>query len=141
MGFSGRNQKFKQFFRPKTGELRKKKKKGIHPKNVMKYEIRCQSTKITKIPLANTNLGLDLYSRGPEPVNFFGAQSSLGGHNFCLGVTSSRLGGHGPGMPPRGAEPDLWWLNMGKAGDLNPRKKGLVKVLLEHSALKIVEIA
>ena len=40
--------------------------------------------------------GLDLHSGSPEPINFFGAQFSLGGHNF-------RLGGHGPGMPPRGA--------------------------------------
>ena len=24
----------------------------------------------------------------------------LRGHNFCLGGTNSRLGGHGPGMPP-----------------------------------------
>ena len=31
--------------------------------------------------------GLDLHSSNPEPINFFGAQSSLGGHNF-------RLGGH-----------------------------------------------
>ena len=30
---------------------------------------------------------------------------------------------------------------MGKAGDLSPRKKGQVKVLLEHSAIKIVELA
>ena len=30
---------------------------------------------------------------------------------------------------------------MGKASDLSLRKKGQVKVLLEHSALKIVEIA
>ena len=31
-GFSGRNQKFKRFFRPKTGYLqkKKKKKKGLH---------------------------------------------------------------------------------------------------------------
>ena len=34
------------------------------------------------------------------------------------------------------------WLKIGKAGDLSPRKKkGHVKVLLEHSGLKIVEIA
>ena len=43
------------------------------------HEIRCQSTKITKIPLANTNSGLNLHSSSPEPVNFFGAQSWLGG--------------------------------------------------------------
>ena len=117
-GFSGRNRKFKRFFLPKTGDLQKKrsslklqgifrpkseiqtvfpaknrcspKKKGLHPKNVTKSDVSCQSTK-------NTNLDLDLRSRSPEPVNFFGAQSSLGGG------TSSQLGGHGPGMPPGGA--------------------------------------
>ena len=32
-GFSGRNQKFKRFFRPKTSDL---PKKSLHPKNVVK---------------------------------------------------------------------------------------------------------
>ena len=67
------------------------------------YGIRCESIKITKIQAVNTNfgvLGLDLNFKSPEPVNFFGAQSSLGGHNFCLGGPSSHLEGHGPGMPP-----------------------------------------
>ena len=62
----------------------------------MFYEIRCESTKITKLRAVSMNLGvsgLDLHSKIPEPVNFFGAQSSLGGYNF-------RLGGHGLGMPP-----------------------------------------
>ena len=40
------------------------------------HEIRCQ---FTKIPVANTNLSLDLHSSSPKPVTFFGAQSSLGG--------------------------------------------------------------
>ena len=36
-GYSGRNQKFKRLFRPKTGDLQQKKKKnGLHLKNVMK---------------------------------------------------------------------------------------------------------
>ena len=43
--------------------------------------------------MADTNLGLDLHSSSPEPGNFFGAQSSLGGAQFSFG-------GHGPGMPP-----------------------------------------
>ena len=69
----------------KTGE----KKRSSSPKC---HDIRCQSTKITKIPLANTNLGLDLHSSSPEPVNFFGSQSSLGRHS--------------PEMHPRGAGPE-----------------------------------
>ena len=74
------------------------------------YEIRCDSTKITKkqFLLANSRavktnlivLGLDSHSSNPEPVNFFGAQFSLEGHNFHLGGTSSHLEGHGPGIPP-----------------------------------------
>ena len=68
------------------------------------YEIRCESTKITKIRAENTNLGvlgLDLHFNSPKPVNFFEAQSSLvGGTIFVWGGTSSDLGGHGPGMPP-----------------------------------------
>ena len=81
------------------------------------YEIRCESTKITKkqyllasYKTVNINvgvLGLDLHSSSPEPVNFFGAQFSLGGHNFRLGGTSNHLGGARPGMPPSGAGPEL----------------------------------
>ena len=36
-GFFGRNWNFKRFFRPKTGDLQKKK--GLHPKNVMKFGV------------------------------------------------------------------------------------------------------
>ena len=45
-------------------------------------------------------LGLDLHSSSPEPVNFFGAQSSLGAHK-------QSFGGHDAGIPPRGARPAL----------------------------------
>ena len=58
------------------------------------YEILCESTKITKKQFflansraVNTNLrvlGLDLPSGSPELVNFFGAQSSLGGAQFSF---------------------------------------------------------
>ena len=86
----------------------KTKKKGLQSKEF--YEIRCESTKITKKQFllansraVNTNLGvlgLALHSSSPESVNFFGAQSSLGGHNFRLGGTSSHLGGTSPECPP-----------------------------------------
>ena len=46
--------------------------------------------------------GLELHSNGTESVNFFWAQSSLGGHNSRLGGSSSGLGGGGtaPKCPP-----------------------------------------
>ena len=89
--FPPRNRKFKQFFRPKTGDLQKKRSSS---------QIRCQSTK-------NTNLGLDLHSSSPDPVNSSGRSPRLGGHSFRLGGTGSHLGGHGPGMPPRGAGSEI----------------------------------
>ena len=65
------------------------------------HEIRCESTKITKIRAVNTNLGvlgLDLHSNSPEPVNFFGAQFSLGegGTIFVWGSTAPECP---PGRP------------------------------------------
>ena len=44
--------------------------------------------------------GLELPISGTEPVTFFWAQCSLGGHNSCLRGTSSYLGAHGPEMLP-----------------------------------------
>ena len=71
------------------------KKKVFIPKNVTKSGVSQQKT---------SNLGLDLHSGNPEPVNFFRAQSLLGGAQFSFGRgKSSQLGGHGPGMLPRGA--------------------------------------
>ena len=101
-GFSGRNHKFKRFFRPKTGDLQKKKRLSSQKC----HEILCQSTKITKIPLANTNLGLALHFSCPKPVNFFGAQSSLGGAQFSFGENRQSFGGARPRNAPRGAGPD-----------------------------------
>ena len=72
------------------------------------YEIRCESTKITKIRAVNTNLGilgLDLHFNSPEPVNFFGAQSSLGGAQFSFGGHKQSFGGVWPRNAPRGAGP------------------------------------
>ena len=83
-GFSAPNRKFKQCFQPKTGDLQKK-----GSSSQKRHEIRCQSTK-------NTNLGLD-------PVNFFGAQSSLGGHGFRLGRHKQSFGGARPRYAPHGA--------------------------------------
>ena len=100
-GFSGRNREFKRFFQPKTGNLQKKRSSSQKC-----HEIRCQSTKITKIPVANTNLGLDLHSSSPEPVNFFGEQSSLRGAQFSFGGAQAAIwGGTAPEYPP--VAPDL----------------------------------
>ena len=53
----------------------------------------------------NTNLGVlgfDLHSKSPEPVNFFGAQSSLGGVQFSFGGHKQSFGGARPrNAPPR----------------------------------------
>ena len=84
-------QKFKGIFRPKTSDLQKKRSSSQK-----RREIRFKSTK-------NTNLGLDLRSKSPEPINFFGVQSSLGGVQFSFGGHKQSVGGHCPGMPPRGA--------------------------------------
>ena len=63
-----------------------KKKRSSSQK---RHEIQCQSTK-------DTNLGLDLHSSSPEPVKFFGAQSSAGGAQLSFG-------GARPRYAPRGA--------------------------------------
>ena len=58
------------------------------------HKIWCQSTK-------NTNLDLDLRSRSPKPVNFFEAQSSLGGSQFsCGGAQADSWGDTAPICPP-----------------------------------------
>ena len=68
----------------------KKKKRSSSQKC---HEIRCQSTKLSKIPVASTNLGLDLHSSSPKLVNFFGAQSSLGGAQFSFGGAQAVIWG------------------------------------------------
>ena len=71
------------------------------------HEIRFESTKITRKQFLLTNSraistilrvsGFDLHSSSPEPINFFGAQSSLvgaqllfGGHKQSFGVAQPR---------------------------------------------------
>ena len=121
-GFSGRNRKFKRFFRPKTDDFQKKrsfpnlqeifrpileiqavfraeikwspKKRSSSQK---RHEIRGHSTK-------NTNLSLDLHSSSPEPVNFSGAQSLLGGAQFSFGGDEQSVGGAQLRYAPRGSE-------------------------------------
>ena len=69
------------------------KKKKTSPSQ-KRHKIWCQSTK-------HTNLDLDLRSRSPDPVNFFGAQSSLGEAQFSFGGTQAlSWGGTAPVCPP-----------------------------------------
>ena len=103
--FWSSSQKFCDFSR--ILKCRTKKKRSSSQKF---YEIRCESTKIMKIRAVNTNLGvlgLDLLSNSPEPVNFFGAQSSLRGAQFSFGGAQAVIwGGTAPECPPpRGAGP------------------------------------
>ena len=44
--------------------------------------------------------GLELHFSGTKPVTFFGAQSSLGGHNFCFVGRCSDLGRTALECPP-----------------------------------------
>ena len=60
--------------------------------------------KLRKILAVNTNLGvlgLDFHFSSPEPVNFFWAQSSLGGAQFSFGGAQAVIwGGTAPECPP-----------------------------------------
>ena len=79
------------------------KKESLRPKSFMST----QKLKKKKVPArefwaVSTNLGvlcLDLHSSSPEPVNFVGAQSSLGGCNFCLRGHKQPIGGTAPECP------------------------------------------
>ena len=66
-------------------------KKGSLLQNLQKKQLLLTNS---GVPISILRVsGLELHSSGTEPVTFLGAQSSLWVHN-------SRLGGHGPGMPP-----------------------------------------
>ena len=58
---------------------------------------------IPRMSLNYENFGLDLHYSSPEPVNFFGAQSSLGGAQFSFGGHKKSFGGARPRYAPRGA--------------------------------------
>ena len=82
---------------------RPKKKKKRRSSSQQFYEIRCEYTKIMKIRAVNTNLGvlgLDSHSNSLEPVNFFGAQSSLGGAQFSFGGAQAVIRGARPRNAP-----------------------------------------
>ena len=95
-GFSNRNHKFKHFFRLKTGDLQKEKK-GLKVFTGLLKDFPAEITNLNifsgrkrviskKAPI----WGLGLHFSSPEPVNFFGAESSLGGHKESFGGTRPR---------------------------------------------------
>ena len=105
----------------KTKKKKNKTKQGLQCKEF--YEIRCESTKLTKkqLLLANSRavnsnlgvLGLDLHSSSPEPVSIFGAQSSLGGGTIIVwGGTSCHLGGTAQECPS--VAPGLFWVKFSR---------------------------
>ena len=85
---------------------------GVSPQKQLVYMAKSTKkqfllTKFRVITSILRVLGLDLHSSSTEPVNFFGAQFSLGRAQFSFvgGGTNSDLGERGSGMPPRGAGP------------------------------------
>ena len=105
-GFSGRKRKFKRYFRPKTGDLQKKKSslilRGIFwPQSEKKrsssqkrHEIRCQSTK-------NTIWAWICTPVAPSLLISSGHSHRLGGRNFRLGGAQAVIwGGTAPVCPP-----------------------------------------
>ena len=113
-GFSGRNRKFKRFFRPKAGDLQKKKKKRSSPKlrgifrpktGDLKKKTRSSSQNVTKSAVSPPKSLIWISICAPEAPTLFissGHSPRLGGgHNFRLGGHKHSVGGgHGPGMPP-----------------------------------------
>ena len=96
------NSEIPTFFRPKIGDLQKKK--GLHPKNVMKSGVSTQ--KLRKYRWQTPIRASICTPVAPSLLISSGHSPRMGGHNFHLGGTSSHLGGYGPGMPPpRGAGP------------------------------------
>ena len=122
---------------PRILKWRPKKKEKKRSSSKTFYEIRCESTKIMKKQFllansraVNTNsgvLGLNLHSSSPEPVNFFGAQSSLGGAQFLLGGAQAVNWG----ARPQNAPP---WL---RAWKLANQVVEIVKPSFFDNALKV----
>ena len=100
----------------------KTKNKGLHPEIYENFDDLVGATTQTnnlyckiykkKFLLTNSGLinsilgvsGLELHSSRTEPVNFFEAQSSLREAQFSFWDAQAVIwGGHGLGIPPRGA--------------------------------------
>ena len=88
----------------RTKKVKTKKKKRSSSQKF--YEIRCESTKITKIWAANTNLGVLV---APSLLIFSGHSPRLGGTIFVWGAQVVIWGGTVPECPlPRGARPETF---------------------------------
>ena len=89
--FSRRNRNSKRFFRPKTGDL-KKKKKGLHSKNVTKSGVSPQKTLICASICT---------PEAPSLLIFSGHSPRLGGAQFSFrGAQAASWGGTAPVCPP-----------------------------------------
>ena len=96
-GFSSRNQNFKRFFRPKTGDL-KKKKKGLHPKSIMKSGVSLQ--KLQKYRSQTPIWASICTPIAPSLLISSGHSPRLGGAIFVWGAQAVIWGGTAPECPP-----------------------------------------
>ena len=76
--------------------------------------------------------GLEMRSSGTNPVTFFGAQSSLGGHNFRLGGHKRWFGGHGSRNSPHRTGPVTIVMIVAEVCVYNTEK------LLKHASVNFV---
>ena len=97
--FSGRNQKFKWFFRLKTSDLQKKKVFTEISRDFL-AEIEVSSGFSNFKSIKNTNLGLDLRSKAPNLLISSGHSPRLGEHNFRLGGHKQSVEGARPRYAP-----------------------------------------
>ena len=94
----GEDRKFRGIFQPKTGDLKKKKEKGLHPKYVIKSGVSPQ--KLRKYRW-QTPIGASICTPvAPSLLISSGHSSRLGGTIFVWGGTRSHLGVTFPECPP-----------------------------------------
>ena len=91
--------KFLRFSTISEVKTKKKKKKGLRLKISTNSGCRLKIFSILGV------LGLDLHASSPELINFFGAQSLLGGAQVSFGGHKQSFKGARPRNAPRGAGP------------------------------------
>ena len=80
-----------------------KKKKGLHPKNVMRSGVSPQ--KLRKYRWQTPIWASICTTVAPSLLISSGHSSRLGRHNFCLGARAAIWGARPRNAPPRGARP------------------------------------